>query len=58
VGDLSPEFTWFPGYAWQPTICRGCRLHLGWRYVAAHGAAFFGLILPLLEPETGDDASP
>jgi hypothetical protein len=47
------EFTWFPGYAWRPAHCRGCRAHLGWDYRNASGHRFFGLIVETLieDPE-------
>ncbi len=45
VGPTSEEFTWFPGFAWQVGICRGCLAHLGWHFTALSGAAFWGLIL-------------
>ena len=28
----STEFSWFPGYAWQVALCRGCGAHLGWLF--------------------------
>jgi hypothetical protein len=45
VGPSSDEFTWFPGFAWQVGVCRGCLAHLGWLFSAPSGAAFWGLIL-------------
>ena len=45
VGPLSEEFTWFPGFAWQVGVCRGCLAHLGWHFAAPSGATFWGLIL-------------
>ncbi len=51
MATLSFEFTWFPGYAWQPVECRICRLHLGWLYKADDASSFFGLILDRLEEE-------
>lgn len=50
-GLPSSEFTWFPGYEWQVALCRGCRAHLGWRYVGIHGGEFHGLILAHLVGE-------
>lgn len=45
------EYSWFPGFAWQPAECRNCHLHLGWRFVS-DGGAFFGFILDrLIESE-------
>ncbi|MBW1989216.1 MAG: hypothetical protein JRI97_06685 [Deltaproteobacteria bacterium] len=45
VGPATAEFTWFPGYDWQVGLCRKCFAHLGWRFSASSGDAFFGLIL-------------
>lgn len=28
------EFSWFPGYAWQITVCGVCKDHLGWKFTA------------------------
>lgn len=39
-------WTWFPGYAWQIALCRGCGDHLGWAFTGE--STFFGLILPRL----------
>lgn len=41
-GLPSDEFTWFPGYRWTIAACRGCSIHIGWRYDGAD--VFFGLI--------------
>ncbi|KAK9808304.1 hypothetical protein WJX73_009938 [Symbiochloris irregularis] len=40
--------SWFPGYAWTLSYCRGCRQHLGWKFTAiapnhTHPASFWGL---------------
>jgi hypothetical protein len=43
LGEPDAFWSWFPGYAWCPAVCRGCALHLGWGFVAAHDH-FFGLI--------------
>lgn len=41
-GERSGVWSWFPGFAWQIEICRGCGTHLGWSF---HGArTFYGLI--------------
>lgn len=51
-GEPTEEFTWFPPYAWQLAICRGCSDHLGWSYSEPGGKSFFGLIVErLLYPE-------
>jgi hypothetical protein len=41
-GFPSDEFTWFPGYRWTISVCRGCAIHIGWRYDGDD--VFFGLI--------------
>ena len=48
VGKETTEHTWFAGYAWSISLCRGCTTHLGWRF-AGEGANFFGLILDRLK---------
>lgn len=41
-GERSTVWSWFPGFAWQIEICRGCGTHLGWSF---HGArTFYGLV--------------
>ena len=45
-GTPSDEFTWFAGYRWSVAVCRGCSVHIGWRYDGAD--VFFGLIKPRL----------
>lgn len=52
----STEFSWFPGYAWQIESCRGCYLHLGWRFLGED--TFHGLILDRLVEADDDDRSP
>lgn len=37
-GERSGVWSWFPGFAWQIEICRGCGTHLGWSF---HGARTF-----------------
>uniref|UniRef100_A0A1Q3FA94 Protein cereblon n=1 Tax=Culex tarsalis TaxID=7177 RepID=A0A1Q3FA94_CULTA len=43
----STEFSWFPGYSWQITLCSNCRNHLGWKFVATKKnylpKSFYGL---------------
>ncbi len=52
AGSASGEFTWFAGYSWRAVLCIGCLTHLGWRFAAPSGHAFFGLILErLIEPD-------
>jgi hypothetical protein len=51
VTPAESHFSWFPGYRWQIAACRGCHLHLGWRFIAA-ATRFHGLILDRLAPES------
>jgi hypothetical protein len=44
VGPNSPKFTWFAGYTWRIAVCANCHVHLGWRFSAAEGHFFHGLI--------------
>ena len=46
VSGPSAYWTWFPGCAWQVSVCRGCGAHLGWRFSGA--ARFHGLIIDRL----------
>ncbi|GAB1410762.1 hypothetical protein MASR1M90_19160 [Desulfovibrionales bacterium] len=46
-GEPSTDFTWFPGYAWNFSLCMCCHAHLGWWY-ATDQDGFFGLILAQL----------
>lgn len=39
--------TWFPGYAWQIAVCRGCAGHLGWLFRGGD-SRFHGLIVDRL----------
>ena len=48
AGRSTSEFTWFPGYAWQITLCSACTLHLGWRFQSEDGDGFYGFILSCL----------
>ncbi len=57
VGEISPVWTWFPGFAWQVAICRACAAHLGWAYVRDE-QRFFGLIAERLREATGSDEPP
>lgn len=51
-GSPTLEHTWFAGFAWQVAICRGCELHLGWRF-SSSDSIFFGLILSRLRQVAG-----
>lgn len=46
VTEPTPYWSWFPGCAWQVSLCRACSTHLGWRFSGA--AAFYGLIVDRL----------
>jgi hypothetical protein len=45
VGPTSDEFAWFAGFHWQVAVCGKCLAHMGWRFAAPSGTAFWGLIL-------------
>ncbi|XP_077862766.1 protein cereblon-like [Saccoglossus kowalevskii] len=34
MGRPSEENSWFPGYAWTITQCRGCASHMGWKFTS------------------------
>lgn len=57
LGRPTLEFTWFSGFAWRITICRGCQQHLGWRYEQGE-EIFFGLLTAqlILESPSSDPA--
>ena len=44
VGPAVSRDSWFPGYAWQITLCERCETHLGWFFRGA-GGSFHGLIV-------------
>ena len=46
-GPSSDHWTWFPGFAWQAALCRGCSTLLGWLFRST-AQSFFGLILDRL----------
>ncbi len=50
TGEPTSEFSWFAGYTWVYSICRGCGGHLGWFFQDA-GPSFHGLILARLVSE-------
>jgi hypothetical protein len=50
VGEVSDVWSWFPGYAWQVVVCRGCIGHVGWSFTR-NASGFFGLILDRLREE-------
>lgn len=43
----SYEFSWFPGYSWQISVCNYCSTHLGWVF-SSDSRRFYGLILEKL----------
>lgn len=52
VSEPSYEFSWFPGYAWQIVVCRGCLEHLGWEFGGEK--RFFALLPEKLVAERGE----
>jgi hypothetical protein len=46
------QHTWFPGYAWQIAVCRGCGEHLGWLFLSGD-SRFHGLIFDRLATTEG-----
>jgi hypothetical protein len=56
VGEATPEFTWFAGFAWRVALCAQCRTHLGWRFDSASDH-FYGLILSRLLSVNDDSAA-
>ncbi len=54
AGPSTWEFTWFPGYMWQITVCLQCLTHLGWIYEAPDGDYFYGFILDRLVEESSN----
>ena len=56
VGAATSEHSWFAGFGWRISICRGCGSHLGWRF-ECESSSFHGLILDRLVAERpGGDA--
>lgn len=54
TGPASTEFPWFAGCAWRIALCRGCGLHLGWRFAPlSGGAAFWGLVADRIAERDG-----
>lgn len=52
ASESSTYFSWFPGYAWQIAVCRGCGSHLGWLFLSAD-SRFHGLIVDRLAETEG-----
>ncbi|MCX7722845.1 MAG: cereblon family protein [Verrucomicrobiae bacterium] len=42
VGLPTEQYTWFPGHAWRYSVCKRCRMQLGWHYTGP--TEFVGLI--------------
>ncbi len=42
-GIPTEQFSWLTQYTWQITLCKQCRVHLGWLYTGPNDC-FFGLI--------------
>lgn len=52
VGELTEEWSWYPGYAWQYGLCSQCQTHLGWYFQHLDAADhFYGLIMDRLVME-------
>lgn len=43
ITGYTDENTWFPGFIWCISLCRGCSSHLGWHYNSG-SEDFYGLI--------------
>ncbi len=54
-GEATEHWSWFPGYAWQVALCRGCGGHLGWSF-QMEGSRFHGLIVDRLV--SGEERGP
>ena len=54
-GAETDHWSWFSGYRWRVACCRGCAVHLGWRFLSSQHR-FYGLILDRLI-ELDDDAA-
>ena len=52
ASEPSTHHTWFPGYAWQIGVCRGCKEHLGWLFRSGD-SRFHGLIFDRLASTDG-----
>lgn len=50
-GQVSTEFPWFAGYAWQVALCSKCTEHIGWRFTS-RDHIFLGLIVSKLVERT------
>lgn len=46
-GERSTVWSWFPGFAWEIALCRGCGAHLGWSFHSLESQGtrtFYGLV--------------
>ncbi|MBN2547274.1 MAG: hypothetical protein JXB50_15840 [Spirochaetes bacterium] len=50
IGFSTNDFTWFPGYSWEVSICSNCKVHNGWKYTKG-ASVFYGIIKELLVQE-------
>ncbi len=50
IGFSTTDFTWFPGYSWEISVCSNCKVHNGWKY-SKGASVFYGLIKELLIEE-------
>lgn len=48
LGELSAEFSWFPGFLWKVALCSKCGVHMGWQFQSGD-LYFYGLILLQLQ---------
>ena len=48
AGRPTTEFSLFAGHAWRYAHCAVCGAHLGWQFLDAYGAGFWGLVLERL----------
>ncbi|XP_023248163.1 protein cereblon [Copidosoma floridanum] len=57
----SPDYSWFPGYAWTIVECKFCSIHMGWLFTVIKDkklkpTSFWGLVRRNLESKKlGDD---
>ena len=54
ISDATAEYSWFPGYAWQVAVCRGCGTHLGWLFRSTD-SRFHALIVDRLAETDAPD---
>ena len=53
--------SWFVGYQWSILVCGNCMegeaLHLGWKFTAANGDAFYALIVAHMTKQRAAEAN-